>query len=334
MSRKRQWSGLAVAVLTLLTIGWASAPASAHIVALDIDLPLDQIATGRPFKVGDHHHARIFYDDTAIDPKTHRVRVLHMQHLMGPGQWVPARLDAVEMPMIDAWLDLSHAPYRYHYRSAVIAGGEPVLVDFDAQTRRMTIRLQSDESVIISAPYAVDPTPVPKLDTQSVFRRPPAYVALAMDVAIDQAVAGEPDGVGSHDQLHLIFDASEIDEHTHRVPLKNMQHLLKGKYLPAHTDPVFMPVTDAWLDLSREPYAMHFRALVVHGKPIIIDADEHTHRLAIRPQDHPEAVLIAGPYTIDPRPITGPEITEAATPAAPGPTTASTPQAVPEGAAQ
>lgn len=331
MKNQRQWSVVAIALLAVWMIGWASAPANAHLVALDIDLPLDQIATGRPFKVGDHHHARIFYDDASVDPKTHRVRVLHMQHMMGPGHWVPARLDAVEMPMTDAWLDLSQKPYRYHYRSAVISGGEPVLVDFDDQTRRMSIRLQSDSSIIISAPYAVDSTPVAKLDAKSIFLRPPAYVALAMDVAIDQAVAGEPDTVGSHDTIHLVFDASEIDEHTHRVPLKNMQHFMKGKYLPAHADPVFMPVTDAWLDLSKEPFALHFHALVVHGKPIIIEADEHTHRLAIRPQDHPEAALIAGPYTIDPRPITSPEVTAAAMPAAPGPMPGAPPADVPPG---
>jgi hypothetical protein len=146
-------------------------------------------------------------------------------------------------------------------------------------------------------------------------------------------VAGEPDTVGSHDTMHLVFDVSEIDAHTHHVPLKNMQHLLKGQYLPAHADPVFMPVSDAWLDLSKEPYALHFRALVVHGKPILIEADEHTHRLAVRPQDHPEAVLIAGPYAIDPRPITGPDITAAATAAAPGPMSATTPSAAAPGAA-
>lgn len=305
-------------LLWLVACCLGAGAAHARIVALDIDLPLDQIGPGRPFKVGDHHHARVFYDDAMIDSKTHRVRVLHMQHLLGPAGWVPARLDSEAMPMTDAWLDLSHKPYRYHYRSAVVEGGEAVLVDFDEQTQRMSIRLQSDQSVIVSAPYTVNPLPVLGLDTRALFLRPPAYVALTMDVAIDQAAPGEPDTVGSHDKLHLVFDASEIDPRTHCVPLKNMQHFIQGKYLPAHPDPVFMPVNDSWLDLSAEPYALHFKALVVHGKPIIIDADEHTHRLAIHPQDHPETVLIAGPYQIDPRPITGPEVTSAATPAAPG----------------
>jgi hypothetical protein len=295
-------------------LGLAGAPCSARIVALDIDLPLDQIGAGRPFTVGTHHHARVFYDDAMIDPRTHIVRALHMQHLLGSAAWVPARLDAVTMPMTDAWLDLSRKPYRYHYRSAVVQDGEPVLVDFDEQTRRMSVRLQSDQSLIVSAAYSIDPEPVAGLNAQALFLRPPAYLMLDMDVAIDQVAAGEQEAVGSHDRLHLVFDASEIDSRTQHVPLVNMQHFISGKYLPAHPDAAFMPMQGAWLDLGREPYALHFRASVVHGKPILIEADEHTHRLTIRPQDHPEQVLVSGHYLIDPRPISTSEAVSAATP--------------------
>ena len=316
---------IGISLSLLLMAGLAPASAHARIVALDIDLPLDQIGVGRPFKLGDHHRARVFYDDTTVDPKTHRVRVLHMQHLLGATDWVPARLDAVAMPMTDAWLDLSHQPYRYHYRSAVIEGGEPVLVDFDDQSQRMSIRRQMDQSLIISAPYAVNPLPVHGLDTHALFLRPPAYLALEMDVTIDQAAAGEPDTIGSKDKLRLTFDASEIDPRTQRVPLKNLQHFIQDQYQPAHPDPVFMPMDDAWLDLSTEPYALHFVARVVHGKPIVIEANEQTHRLAIHPQDHPEVVLIAGPYRIDPRPVSGPDVTAGATPVAPAPMPATPP---------
>jgi len=279
---------------------------------LDIDLPLDQVGTGRAFKPGDHHRARVFFDDEQIDSKTHRVRVLHMQHLVGGATWVPARLDAVAMPMTDAWLDLSAKPYRYHYRSAVIEGGEPVLVDFDERTRRMSIRLQSDESLIVSAPYAIDSTPVAGLDSQGLMRRPPAYLVLNMDVAIDQVAPGEQAQVGSHDRLHLVFDASDIDAASGRVPLLNMQHLINGEYQPAHPDPIFMPMSDAWLELGQEPIALHFRGSVVHGKPILIEADERTHRLTIHPQERPQDVLISGQYTIDARPISGPAAVAAA----------------------
>jgi hypothetical protein len=64
-------------------------------------------------------------------------------------------------------------------------------------------------------------------------------------------------------------------------------------------------MSDAWLDLGRRPYRMHLRAAVVHGSPILIEVDEASGRLTIRPQDQPQAVLISGPYAIDPTPITG-----------------------------
>jgi hypothetical protein len=287
--------------------------AVAHVVPLDIDLPLDQVAPGKPFKVGDHHRARIFYDDAAVNPKTHVVRVLHMQHLLGRGSWEPKRLDALAMPMSDAWLDLSRVPYRYHYSAAVIQGGEAIMVDFDDQTRRLTIRLQSDQSVIISAPYTVDPNPVNDVDTAAIFQRPPAYVMHDMDVAIDQVAPGERSRVGDHDKIRVVYDDSAIDPKSRRVKLLNMQHFIGGGYQPAHPDSVFMPMTDAWLDLSVAPYAMHFRANVVHGKPILIEVNEQTRRLSVRSQSDPGQILLSGLYLIDPRPITGPEAEAAAT---------------------
>jgi hypothetical protein len=320
MHGKRHLAMFGIRVCFGLLLGAAAGSSAAHIVALDIDLPLDRIGAGRPFKAGTHHHARVFYDDAKIDPKTHIVRVLHMQHLVDPWGWVPARLDAVAMPMTDAWLDLGERPYRYHYRSAVVERGEPVLVDFDEKTRRMSVRLQSDRSLIVSAPYVVGTAPVAGLQPQTVFLRPPAYLMLAMDVAIDQAAAGEHESVGSHDRLRLVFDASEIDAATQRVPLLNLQHFMRGGYLPGHPDAVMMPTDDAWLELGREPYALHFRAKVIHGKPILIEADERSHRLTIRPQADPHAVLVSGHYSIDPRPISGPEATAAATASAGAPT--------------
>lgn len=188
--RSTTWRILAAFGLVLSAVD-----ARGAIVALDIDLPLDQVAAGRPFKPGDHHRARIFYDDSTIEPATHRVHVLHMQHWMGSVGWVPARLDATSMPMTDAWLDLSRKPYRYHYSSAVIEGGEPVLVDFDEQAQRLTIRLQSDRTVVLSAPYAIDPTPVAGIDTHAMFQRPPAYLIYDIDVAIDQVAPGERERV-------------------------------------------------------------------------------------------------------------------------------------------
>jgi hypothetical protein len=299
--------------LAAFGLGLPGVPTLAAVVALDIDLPLDQIAPGRPFKLGDHHRARIFYDDSTIDQGTHTARVLHMQHWIRSAGWVPARLDAVAMPMTDAWLDLSQQPYRYHYQSAVIENGEPVLIDFDERARRLTIRLQSDHSVIISAPYSIDPSPVAGVDTRTLSLRPAAYILYEVDVAIDRVAAGEQAQVGQHDKVRIVYDYSELDMKTGRVALKNLQHFINGKWQPAHPDPLFMPMGDAWLDVSAQPYAVHYRAKVTHGKPIILELDEHTRRLSIRSQSDPNLILLSGIYHIEPRPMTGPEATAAAT---------------------
>jgi hypothetical protein len=290
-----------------------AASAHARIIALDIDLPLDQIGPGQPFKPGDHHHARIFYDDATVDATTHVVRVLHMQHLLGPAGWVPARVDAEAMPMTDAWRDLSRIPYRYHYRSAVLQNGEAILVDFDERNERMTIRSQRDQAVLVSAPYEISTHPVTGLDTSQLFLRPPAYVMHEVDVTVDQAAAGEPSKAGDHDKVRIVYDDSEVDPSTHRVKLKNLQHFIGGRYSPQHPDAVFMPMDDAWLDLGQVPFSLHYRARVTHGKPIVLEFDAGTHRFTVRPQAEPNTLLEGGSYLIDPRPITGPEAIAAAT---------------------
>ncbi|MGC3979686.1 MAG: hypothetical protein QM808_00320 [Steroidobacteraceae bacterium] len=89
--------------MALIAALLACTAANAKIVVLDIDLPLDQVAASQaPMKVGDHHRARIFYDDTTIDPKTKIVRVIHMQHFVG--KWIPEDLNDVTMPMTESLL--------------------------------------------------------------------------------------------------------------------------------------------------------------------------------------------------------------------------------------
>jgi hypothetical protein len=141
-------------------------------------------------------------------------------------------------------------------------------------------------------------------------------VALQMTVTLDQ-VTPDLDKVGERtvgqvDQLRIVYDANEVDPKTKRVKLLNFQHLIDGRYAPPKPDPVMMPMSDAWLDLSTLPYRMHLKAAVIHGTPIIIEVDENTRRLAIRPQEHTDEILIAGPYVIDPTPVTGHSAAEAA----------------------
>jgi hypothetical protein len=298
---------LSVAVLSLAANG-----AQARIVAIDLDLPIDQVAAGSPIKVGDHHHARIFYDTDKVDRKTHRVKPLHMQHLVA-GQWIPERLDPITMSMDDSWLDLGTSPYAYHYHSSMGGGST---VDFDETARRMTIR-RADGSVVVAAPYIVDPTPVADPALFTLTAPPPKFTMYNVEIHLDQVGNGGSGTlkIGDIDKVRVIYDASLVDPRTHRAHLVNFQHYVRDSYLPAHVDSVAMPVRDAWIDLSRQPYRVHLHAAVTHGMPILIDADENTGRLSVRPQADPSQVLLAGPYSVDSTPISGPEVDAAASPA-------------------
>ena len=139
--------------------------AKSHIVALDVDIVLDQVsAEEKMMHVGQHHEARVFYDETKIDPLTHRVALLHEQHTPA---LIPRHLDPAQMPISNAWLDLSSEPYRYHFAAAPTTAIPFVyFILFDEHTMRMTIRKQSDGSLLLSGPYTVKPTPItgPEID--------------------------------------------------------------------------------------------------------------------------------------------------------------------------
>jgi hypothetical protein len=309
-------------------LGAVPGDADAAIVALDVTMPLDRVAPGRPeIKVGDVQRARIFYDDAGIDPKTHKVRVIHMEQ--GMGRWAPWLACDATLPMADAWLDLSREPYRYHYRGAAFIG-EPIRVEFDEHARRMSIFKPGDGSAIASAPYTISPAPVrgAGLTTDA----PRAVTMLNMAVTLDEVAPGQPGRIGDVDHLRLVYDANAVDPRTKRVRLLNLQHDTGGHYMPPAPDPVSMPTADSWLDLSASPYRLHYRAAVVHGRPIIIEFDEQLHRLTIHPQDDPTATLISGPYAIDPTGIVGPEAIAAGSPprSAPASDTCMTGQPTPD----
>jgi hypothetical protein len=126
---------------------------------------------------------------------------------------------------------------------------------------------------------------------------------LDMTVTLDQAAPDQPGKVGDVDRLRIVFDANDVDPKTHRVKLLNLQHFTGGQYVPPAPDPAVMPTNDAWLDMSSIPYRLHYRASVVHGRPIIIDFDEKSRRLTIRPQSDPGTTLESGIYRIDPTPV-------------------------------
>jgi len=158
-----------LAPMAMLVLLGAQAPAPSHaaIVALDVDIIIDQVSPEeKSMTVGMHHEARVFYDDTKIDPATHRVALLHEQHTP---MLIPKHLNPAQMPMSNAWLDLSGNPIRYHFAAApTVAIPFPYFILFDENTLRMTIRKQSDGSVLLAGPYTVNPKPITGPDIDAV----------------------------------------------------------------------------------------------------------------------------------------------------------------------
>jgi hypothetical protein len=146
----------------------------AKIVALDVDIVLDQISSDeKMLHLGQHHEARVFYDDAQIDPATHRVALLHEQHTPA---LIPKHLNPGQMPMSNAWLDFSGPEIRYHYAAApTVAIPFTYFVLFDEKTMRMTIRRQSDGVVLLAGPYKVNPKPItgPEIDAVVASYDPP-----------------------------------------------------------------------------------------------------------------------------------------------------------------
>ena len=141
------------------------APARAGIVALNVDITIDRVEPGQPgLAVGQHHVARIFYDNAQVDPASRRVVLLHLQHTPA---LLPKHLDPAQMPMGNAWLDLAAVPLRFHYAAAPTVGyPDPYFVLFDERSRRMTIRRQADGVLLLAGQYVIDPRPVtgPQVD--------------------------------------------------------------------------------------------------------------------------------------------------------------------------
>jgi hypothetical protein len=157
-------SRLAAALLGGLA---AAGVCHAKIIALDVDIVLDQISSEeKMLRIGQHHEARVFYDDAQIDPVTHRVALLHEQHTPA---LIPKHLNPGQMPMSNAWLDFSGPEIRYHYAAApTVAIPFTYFVLFDEKTMRMTIRRQSDGVVLLAGPYKVNPKPITGPDIDAV----------------------------------------------------------------------------------------------------------------------------------------------------------------------
>ena len=146
-SRRSLALGLLVLLLPLLS-------AQAKTVTLSMNVELDQVAPedAKMYRVGGHDLDRITYDDSAVDSKTHRVRITSLTHYIG-GHW-----HATD-PADASTLDLSSKPYRLNFVSSVNHGRLLVAL-FEGDTLRMAMLARPDFHVLIAGKYTIDPTPL------------------------------------------------------------------------------------------------------------------------------------------------------------------------------
>jgi hypothetical protein len=312
--------------------------AQADIVTLAMDVQLDQVAPedAQMYRAGGHDLDRITYDDSTVDPKTHRVRVTSLSHYIA-GRWFSTD------PADASILDMSSVPYRLTFASSV-THGRPLVALFEGDTQRMAMLARPDFHVLIAGKYLINPTPLTAAevaapppnahspDTMPMMSGlpPPAnagsepsaaakapaaphasahkIIALDVDIVIDQASSEEKGmRVGQHHEARVFYDQADVDPVTHRVALLHEQHT--PALIPKHLNAAQMPMSNAWLDLSGTPIRYHFAAAptVAIPFPYFILFDESTMRMTIRKQSD-GSLLLAGPYTVNPKPITGPEI--------------------------
>jgi hypothetical protein len=143
--------------------GWA-ANAEAKIVYLDMDVELDQVAPedAKMYRVGGHDLDRIAYDDGAVDPVTHKVRVTYLAHFI-LGRWMATT------PTDTSTLDLSSEPYKLDFIAAA-NHGQPLLVIFESASQRMAILARPDFHMLIAGKYAISAKPL----TAAEAAEPPA----------------------------------------------------------------------------------------------------------------------------------------------------------------
>src|SRR6202042_851643 len=147
----------------LACCGWA-ANAEAKIVYLDMDVELDQVAPedAKMYRVGGHDLDRIAYDDSTVDPVTHKVKITYLAHFI-MGRWMPTT------PTDTSSLDLSSQPYKL---DLIVAAehGQPLLVIFESANQRMAILARPDFHMLIAGEYTISAKPL----TAAAAAEPPA----------------------------------------------------------------------------------------------------------------------------------------------------------------
>jgi hypothetical protein len=143
-----------LAVLTALAMSALPASVTAKTVYLDLDVELDQIAPedAKMYRVGGHDLDRIAYDDSTVDPLTHKARITYLAHFI-MGHWMPTT------PTDASTLDLSGLPYKLDFVAAA-NHGQPLLVVFEGDTRRMAVLARPDFHVLIAGKYTINSKPL------------------------------------------------------------------------------------------------------------------------------------------------------------------------------
>jgi hypothetical protein len=133
--------------------GWA-ARIEAKIVYLDMDVELDQVAPedAKMFRIGGHDLDRIAYDDSTVDPVTHKVRLTYLAHFI-MDRWMSTT------PTDTSTLDLSSEPYKLDFVAAA-NHGQPLLVVFEGATQRMAILARPDFHMLIAGKYTINAKPI------------------------------------------------------------------------------------------------------------------------------------------------------------------------------
>jgi hypothetical protein len=301
----------------------------AKVVVLAMDVELDQVAPedAAMYRVGGHDIDRVSYDDSKVDPTTHKVPVLSLSHYIA-GRWMPTE------PTEASALDLSAKPYRLDF-TASVNHGRPIVALFESGNSRMAMLARPDFQVLIAGKYLISSTPLTESEISAVppnahdpntmpilsgmprpANGPPAapsgpahrIVALDVEIILDQ-VAKEEKGMkaGQRHNARVFYDEAAVDPSSHRVALMHEQHT--PMLIPKHLNPAQMPMSNAWLDLSDKDIKYHFAAAPTVGFPFpyFILFDETTHRMTIRRQSDGK-LLLAGPYLVKPEKITGTDI--------------------------
>ena len=131
-------------------------------------------------------------------------------------------------------------------------------------------------------------------------------VAHDVTITVDQVGPGQPGiKIGDVHDARIFFDDGKIDAATRRAPMLHMQH---GHTFPVHLDPAQMPMGNSYVDLSGPGINFYYAAapFVPRGEPYYVVFDDKTRRMSTRKLDG--TLMLSGPYTVDPKELSGAEI--------------------------